>query len=177
MKRRFCYCDAFLVKKPFKKSVQNEAETIKISRQKTTSFWISLFCILASVSGWFWRSFWPLGRVLAVLGRLLGALGGLLGVPWALLGVSWAFLGLLGAFWAHLGRILGDLGSILKGFREGLGGILVRSGPQNNMQPCQQCLQCAQFSSHLIFLTSSRQVASAGCAKRKQFLKFQSFQI
>ena len=117
MKRRFCYCDAFLVKKPFKKSVQNEAETIKISRQKTTSFWISLFCILASVSGWFWRSFWPLGRVLAVLGRLLGALGGLLGVPWALLGVSWAFLGLLGAFWAHLGRF----GVDFEGFQGGFG--------------------------------------------------------
>ena len=123
MKRRFCYCDAFLVKKSFTKSVQNEAETINISRQKTTSFWISLFCILASVSGWFWRSFWPLGRVLAVLGRLLGALGGLLGVPWALLGVSWAFLGLLGASWAQLGRILGDLGVDFKEFQRRFGRV------------------------------------------------------
>ena len=120
-----------------------------------------------------------LGSILGGFGRLLDASWPFLGASWALWGASWVPLGrplgalgrLLGASWgswAPLGRILVDLGSILKGFREGLGGFWVRSGPQNKMQPGHQCLQRAQFSSHLSFLTSSRQVASAGCAKRKQ---------
>ena len=41
--------------------------------------------------------------------------------------------------------------------------------PITMMQSGHQRLQRAQFSSHLSFLASSRQMASAGCAKRKQF--------
>ena len=120
MKRRFCYCDAFFIYKIFKKSIQNEAETIKKTSKKTTSFLTSFFShfdlrfgtvledILASRT--------PLGRSWAPLGRLLG-------VPWALLGVSWALLGLLGASWAHLGRILGDLGVDFEGFQGWFGRV------------------------------------------------------
>ena len=172
MKRRFCYCDAFLIYKTFKMSIQNEAETIKKQVKKQLRFWHRFFPILTPVSGRFWRTFWPLGR-------LLGALGRLLDTSWAYLGRSWASLGRFWASWAPLGRILGASWviwvSILKGFKDGLGGFGVRSGPQNNMQPGHQCLQRAQFSSHLSFLTSSRQVASAGFAKRKQFLNRTKF--
>ena len=133
---------------------------------------VALGALLSAFGPLLGRSWDALGASWAPLGRLLGALGRLLDASWAYLGRSWVSLGRFWASWAPLGRILGASwaiwGSILKGFKDGLGGFGVRSGPQNNMQPGHQCLQRAQFSSHLSFLTSSRQVASAGCAKRKQ---------
>ena len=99
MKRRFCYCDAFLIYKTFKISIQNEAETIKKQVKKQLRFWHRFFRILTPISERFWRTFWPLGR-------LLGALGRLLDTSWAYLGRSWASLGRFWASWAPLGRIL-----------------------------------------------------------------------
>ena len=78
------------------------------------------------------RSWALLGASWAPLGHPLDGPGRLLGASWA----SWAPLGrLLGAFWASwapLGHTLGDLGSILEGFREGVGGVWMGSGPQND---------------------------------------------
>ena len=85
------------------------------------SFWVGLGASWTGLG----RSWAPLGRSWASLGR-----------PWVLLGASRAPLGrLLGAFWASwapLGHTLGDLGSILEGFREGVGGVWMGSGPQND---------------------------------------------
>ena len=129
MKRRFCYCDALLIYKIFKKSIQNEAETIRKTSKSATSFLIS-----------FLVHFDP--RFETVLGDILASrtpLGRLLDTSWAYLGRSWASLGRFWAFWAPLGRILGASwaiwASILRGFKDGLGRFGVRSGPQNNMQP------------------------------------------
>ena len=89
--------------KNLKKNLQNEAETMKKSTQKTTSFLTSIFRILVSVLGRFWKPCWNeksnVGACLVVLGaswmhlgRLMGALG--------------RFLRTLGRFWLDLGRIL-----------------------------------------------------------------------
>ena len=94
----------------------------------------------------------PLGRPLGGLGRLLGA--------------SWVA-------WMPLRRILSDLKSILKGFRKGLEGIWMGSEPQNNWFWRIPSLYCDGSGVHgtTNSLASGLQLASAGCAKRKQFCK------